>query len=1293
MKKKTFFSGRIVRFVLIGVGVGSLFSIMGFLLEIVSEHLPFTRIAIVNFQTTHPLLWIVETAPLFWGIIFGILGAGQDKLVELAASLDQKVQEGLKDLNAANQHLQQDMDLMRQGEITLDHERREWKAIFDSFSDLFFVVDSENTILQCNHAVIQKFNLPLANIIGKPVDELLGCSLPSEEGEAEIASLGGWYDVISQVYQVDEGIDRRIIILHNVARRKQAQAALAAEKNLLRTLIDILPDYIYAKDADGRFTLGNIALARHMGASTPEGLIGKTDFDFYPPDLAAQFHADEQALIRSGQSLLNHEEPTRDLTGQPMWTTTTKVLLSDNQGKNIGLVGIGRDITEQKKTEQALAASETELRALFSSMQDVVLVIDRDGVYRKIAPTNPGLLAKRPTELLGKNLRDVFPLEQAESLNRSVQQVLETKQTALIEYELIVNERATWFQTTISAMDAENTLWVARDITEQKQAEVELVREKEFLAALNLNSPVAIVVLDAQQKIASCNPAFEKLYGYTSAEIIGKSLYPLINAEDTLNEANDLTQQAMLEPVHGLGRRRRKDGSLVNVEIFGVPVLVNGENVNTLAIYHDITELDKARQEAEQANRAKSEFLANMSHEIRTPMNGVIGMLDLALDTPLNDEQRDYLNIASQSAEILLTLLNDILDFSKIEAGKLELEMIDFNLRTTVEDVAYGLAQRAQEKGLEMACLIHPDIKTDLCGDPGRLRQVLVNLAGNAIKFTDKGEILIRAEPVSETETHATIQFSVKDTGIGIPPDRQAAIFERFTQADGSTTRRFGGTGLGLTISKQLIEAMGGKMGLDSIPGEGSTFWFVAVFQKQLHKKENGALPAPSVNIRNLHILGVDDNATNRMIIAKMVEGFGCRIETAASGTSALEMLHAGYNNEDPYKVILLDMQMPDMDGEQVTRAIKADPILKDINIIVLTSMGQRGDAARLEALGCAGYLLKPVKQSLLREALETVLGQKQSGGSIGRLVTRHILNEKKRQGMRILLAEDNPINQKLAMVLLQKAGYSVDVVENGLLAVEKVKQVKYNAVLMDVQMPEMDGLEATMRIRQESAPGEHIPIIAMTAHALKGDRERCLDAGMDDYVSKPLDPRLLMRKLDQWMAIGTEEKTPGEAERELESQDYSIQPEAFGNLSLDEGLFGEAAVSPKQASATERVRPFMEEAPELPLDEKAALPRFDNDRAFFLEMCQEFLKNLPVRMDELKSSFEKKDAATFSRAAHNLKGVSANFNANPVNRIAAELERRGLQDELEQAGPLLEQLQSELVRLREYMLGLGVKN
>ncbi len=625
---KTFFSSRKVRYGLIGVGFGIVFPVIGIFLEVLVAHLPFTISAIVYYHNTRPLMWVVETAPIVLGLTFGVLGSWQDKLAEMTASLDQKVQESVKDLNIANGRLQQNMEVVQHEEITVDHERRKWKAIFDSLADLVFVVDSDNLILECNQAVTENFNLPNASISGKRLDELLKGPISQKDNETEIPSLGGWFEIASQLFQVDKGIDRKIYILHNMTSRKQAQVALAEERTLLRTLIDNVPDRIYVKDSKGRKTISNIADWQASGGKTMGDVLGKTDFDTYSPELAAKFWADDKTVLDSGASIFNREEPGLDNKGNPVWVLSTKVPLKDDSGKVLGLVGIGRDITNQK------------------------------------------------------------------------------------------------------------------------QAEVELIREKEFLSALILNSPVAIVVLDEHENIVSCNPAFEKLYGYASAEIIGKNLDRLVSTEETMKEAIMLTQEAMIGPVHGMGKRRRKDGGLVNVEIFGVPVLVYGEKINTLAIYHDITELDKARQDAEQANRAKSDFLANMSHEIRTPMNGVIGMLELALDTPLTDEQRDFLNISLQSAEALLTLLNDILDFSKIEAGKLELETIDFNLRNTVEDVAYTLAQRAQDKGLEMACLIHPDIKCDLRGDPGRLRQVLVNLAGNAIKFTDKGEILIRAEPV-----------------------------------------------------------------------------------------------------------------------------------------------------------------------------------------------------------------------------------------------------------------------------------------------------------------------------------------------------------------------------------------------------------------------------------------------------------------------------------------------------------------------------------------------------------------
>lgn len=592
----------------------------------------------------------------------------------------------------------------------------------------------------------------------------------------------------------------------------------------------------------------------------------------------------------------------------------------------------------------------------------------------------------------------------------------------------------------------------------------------------------------------------------------------LVATDATREEAARYSQEVMTGDIHGIVKRRRKDGTLVDVELFGVPIIVAGERLGGLVLYHDITELMQSRREAEESNRAKSEFLANMSHEIRTPMNGVIGMLELALDTKLTSEQTDYLQMSLHSAEALLSLLNDILDFSKIEAGRLEFEAINFSLRNAVEDVAYTLAKRAQDKGLEMACLVDPDLAASLRGEPGRLRQILVNLVGNAIKFTHQGEIVIRAEPREETNRHVTVHFSVQDTGIGIPYERQSAVFERFTQADGTTTRTYGGTGLGLTISKQLVEVMGGKIGLESKPGIGTTFWFDIQFEKLTPEKRGvtGPLISGPVNLTYARILVVDDNQTNRMVLVKNVESLGSRVDAVSSGAKAIESLRNAHRAGDPYHIVLLDMQMPGMDGEQTARAIKSAPSIKDVKILILTSMGQRGDAIRLEELGCSGYLLKPVKQQMLFDAVLAVLVR--NAVQPASLITRHILAEKRRTGIRLLLAEDNPVNQKLAVILLQKAGYLVDAVETGMQVLEKVQTHSYGAVLMDVQMPEMDGFETTRRIRAwETQTGRHIPIIAMTAHAMTGDRERCIEAGMDDYVAKPLEPRVLFNAIERW--------------------------------------------------------------------------------------------------------------------------------------------------------------------------------
>jgi CheY-like chemotaxis protein/HPt (histidine-containing phosphotransfer) domain-containing protein len=621
--------------------------------------------------------------------------------------------------------------------------------------------------------------------------------------------------------------------------------------------------------------------------------------------------------------------------------------------------------------------------------------------------------------------------------------------------------------------------------------------------------------------------------------------------------------------------------------------------------------------------------------------------------------------------------------------------MVDFDLRNTVEDLAQMMAQRAQDKGLELVCLIHPDLKTGLKGDPARLRQVLVNLVGNAIKFTHQGEVVIRAEPVEETETHATVIFSVQDTGIGIPKERIAAVFDRFTQADGSTTRKYGGTGLGLTICKQLVDAMGGKIGVESEIGMGSTFWFTVILEKQAPgtvMKESFPVADLSLDIRNLRVLGIDDNATNRKVLTKMVEGFGCRIETAPSGAKGLELLRNAHRDGDPFRIVLLDMQMPGMDGEQTARQIKSDPIAREAQIIILTSMGQRGDAARLEALGCAAYLLKPVKQQMLYDTLLTVIAS--AGSEQPRLVTRHLISEHKRQGLRILLAEDNPINQKLAVILLQKAGYSVDAVENGLRALEKVQNEHYNAVLMDVQMPDMDGFEATRRIRQwEAGQERHVPIIAMTAHALKGDRELCLEAGMDDYGTKPLEPKVLFSALDRW----TQTENPSSAEKTaVDVQDYSGSTEKFAteaDLAFEDGLFGEPTSPAPVEKKAEGTTPLTAPSDELPMNLESALPRFFNERSFFLEMCHDLVAHMPERMQAINHALQTNNTNDLFRLAHNLKGVSANFSADPVTRLAAQIEALGKSEDTTDAASLVKLLEIEVERLLKYCeTDLGVK-
>jgi two-component system, sensor histidine kinase and response regulator len=912
---------------------------------------------------------------------------------------------------------------------------------------------------------------------------------------------------------------------------------------------------------------------------------------------------------------------------------------------------IEMEATVRKRAEQELEESKTFLNSLIENAPIGIVALSVDGGIFLCNPAFENLFGYSQAEIKGKSIVDVLsPGEFRAEAESAVAALREGKAVHLITRRRRRDGALLDVEVSTARInrDGQSLGFIAmyRDITQSKRAERELEDRQDFLKSLIENTPVGIVAIAQDDTVQICNPAFEKLFEYRQEEILGRRLSELVTPPQLREEVFSNTRRlGEGKTTHIVTQRSRRDGSLVDVEAFSVPLRREGNYSGAVLLYQDITErkrseeeLLRAKEAAEAANRAKSEFLANMSHEIRTPMNGIMGMTELVLDTDLTPEQREYLTLAKTSADSLLSLINDILDFSKIEAGKLDMESVDFDLSDCVGETMKTLSLRAHQKGLELAFEIGPDVPHAIVGDPGRLRQIIVNLVGNALKFTEKGEVVLSATMEAREREDVVLHFVVADTGIGIPSQKLSAIFEAFQQADGSMTRKYGGTGLGLTISSRLVDLMGGRIWVESELGKGSRFHFTSRLRLQ-KKPARKIVPRDPSTLHGMHVLIVDDNATNREILVKLLAIWHMRPAVAGSGAVALALLEEAHASRDDFLLILLDAQMPEMDGFTLAEQIQSHHDWPAATVMMLSSMGHRGDAMRCRELGIAIYLTKPVRQAELLEAILMALGTRATNHDESPpLVTRHLLREN-RGPQRVLLVEDNPVNQLVALRLLEKSGHKVTVAANGKRALEEFDKESYDLILMDVQMPEMNGFEATQAIRQkERSTGRHIPIIAMTAHVMKGDEEKCLAAGMDNYLTKPIRGADLLALIDR--------------------------------LSNDQS----GVVVKPSSSLTDSSGPT--------IDLAGALERLDGDRSLLDELVELFRDDCARAMEEIRRGLLLHDKKRVERGAHTLKGSSSSVGAVAVPQVAAEIENLASKGNLSAATEQFQVLKKEIEHL-----------
>jgi two-component system, sensor histidine kinase and response regulator len=915
---------------------------------------------------------------------------------------------------------------------------------------------------------------------------------------------------------------------------------------------------------------------------------------------------------------------------------------------------------ERQRLSKELELEQYLLRSLLENLPDNIYFKDRDSKFIRISRAMADWFnLDNPSDAVGKTDEDFFTDEHAAQARADEVELMDQDEPVLdkVEKETWPDGRTTWVSTSkLPLRDRDNkvvgTFGVSRDITAQQEALNALSQSERLNRQIVDTALDAFVGMDAEGTIIDWNPQAEVIFGWKPEEALGQTLSDTIIPE-RFRDAHVAGLKRFLETGEGSVIQRRlelvalhKSGHEFPVEVTISPIR-DADSCIFSAFVHDITnrkqaekELRESKEAAESANQAKSDFLANMSHEIRTPMNAVIGMTELVLDTELTQSQNEYLGMVRDSADSLLSLINDILDFSKIEAGKLQLDSAVFSIRDTLGDTLRSLSVRAHREELELACHIDPAVPDALVGDPSRLRQVVVNLVGNAIKFTQRGEVIVHVEVDQKDDQSALLHFAVADTGIGIAREKLKSVFQAFEQADTSTTRQYGGTGLGLTICSRLTRLMQGTIWADSELGKGSTFHFTA----RLGISDTPP-KAPSKRIvQGSRVLIVDDNATNRLILDEMLTNWGIETSCVEGVDQAIESLRRAREVGKGYDLVLSDVHMPDKDGFALASEIRNDEKLAGAVIMMLTSGDRSEDVQQCREFGVSAYIRKPIKQSELFDSLVAALAIDGTGDSAAADAEDSQRNEVVIPPLRCLLAEDSVVNQKLALALLKKWGHSGTVANNGMEAVELVARKSFDVVLMDVQMPEMDGLEATRQIRQsEVGTDRHLPIIAMTAHAMKGDRELCIESGMDDYVSKPVRPWQLINALSRFFA--EDARTVGVSREE-----------------------NSTAVSPadQEASSQECYQ----------VDWPVALKITQGDRGLLREIAGAFLEEVRIVMADLKYALKKEDAKTAQRMAHTIKSNFRTFGVTDAHDLAFDCEKAGKDGELDRVREHLAELQ-----------------